>query len=80
LIASTTAHQGANAEFLAAHAAALHLPQADFTPAALAQLFAGLNRARLEQMARNARALGRPGATAQVVRQIEALVPAAAAP
>jgi UDP-N-acetylglucosamine--N-acetylmuramyl-(pentapeptide) pyrophosphoryl-undecaprenol N-acetylglucosamine transferase len=78
LIASTTAHQRANAEFLAAHAAALHLPQADFTPAALAQLLRSLNRARLEEMARNARALGRPGATAQVVRQIEALVPVAA--
>jgi UDP-N-acetylglucosamine--N-acetylmuramyl-(pentapeptide) pyrophosphoryl-undecaprenol N-acetylglucosamine transferase len=79
LIASTTVHQRANAEFLAAHAAALHLPQDEFTPSALAQLIGGLSRASLEAMAQSARALGRPGATAQVVQQIEALVPAAAA-
>ncbi len=80
LIASTTVHQRANAEFLVAHAAALHLPQAEFTAQALAQQLRILDRARLAEMARNARALGRPGATAQVVRQIEALLPAAAAP
>ena len=77
-VARTTAHQRDNAEFLAARGAALHLPQASFTPQALAQQLGALDRARLTEMARCARALARPGATAQVVRQIEALVPAAA--
>jgi UDP-N-acetylglucosamine--N-acetylmuramyl-(pentapeptide) pyrophosphoryl-undecaprenol N-acetylglucosamine transferase len=72
LVVRTTAHQRANAEFLARHGAALHLAQADCTPAALAALLRGLDRARLGEMARQARALGRPGATAQVVGQIEA--------
>jgi UDP-N-acetylglucosamine--N-acetylmuramyl-(pentapeptide) pyrophosphoryl-undecaprenol N-acetylglucosamine transferase len=78
LVARTTAHQRDNAEFLAGHGAALHLPQEGCTPAALAQALAGLDRARLLAMAQAARALGRPAATAQVVRQIEALLPARA--
>jgi len=79
LVVSTTAHQRANAEFLAQHGAALHLPQALCTPAALAGLLRGLARPALERMATQARALGRPGATAQVVGRIEALLPAGAA-
>jgi UDP-N-acetylglucosamine--N-acetylmuramyl-(pentapeptide) pyrophosphoryl-undecaprenol N-acetylglucosamine transferase len=79
LVARTTSHQRANAQFLAEHGAALHLPQAQFTPAALAQALRGLDRARLLEMARSARALGRPGATAMVVGRIEAALPDAAA-
>jgi UDP-N-acetylglucosamine--N-acetylmuramyl-(pentapeptide) pyrophosphoryl-undecaprenol N-acetylglucosamine transferase len=71
LVASTTAHQQANAEFLAAHDATVHLPQADCTPQVLAQTLRDLTRPRLAQMARNARALARPGATARVVEEIE---------
>ncbi|SPJ16012.1 N-acetylglucosaminyl transferase [Burkholderiales bacterium] len=78
LIAATTAHQRANAEFLAARAAALHLPQAEFTPQSLSQMLHGLTRPRLQQMAQSARALGRPEATAHVVREIENLAQAAA--
>jgi len=74
LVASTTAHQRANAEFLAAHAAAVHLPQTECTAQRLAQLLRGLTRPRLQQMAGNARGLGRPDATAFVVREIESLV------
>jgi UDP-N-acetylglucosamine--N-acetylmuramyl-(pentapeptide) pyrophosphoryl-undecaprenol N-acetylglucosamine transferase len=77
LVAATTDHQRANAQFLAGHSAAIHLPQAECTPAALAAVLGGLTRARLEQMAINARALGKPDATARVVGAIEALVPAA---
>jgi len=73
LVAATTAHQRANAEFLAAHAAAVHLPQSECTPQRLAQLLQGLTRERLQQMAQNARVLGRPEATAYVVREIESL-------
>jgi len=72
LLARTTDHQRANAEFLAAHAAAIHLPQAQCTPDGLAQVLQGLSRPRLAEMARNARRLGRPEATARVVAQIEA--------
>jgi UDP-N-acetylglucosamine--N-acetylmuramyl-(pentapeptide) pyrophosphoryl-undecaprenol N-acetylglucosamine transferase len=78
LLASTTAHQGANAQFLAARDAAIHLPQRELTPGSLAQTLRGLTRVRLLEMARRARALGRPDATAQVVGQIEALAPAVA--
>ena len=73
-------HQRANAQFLAAHGAALHLPQADCTAQSLAQVLRGLTRARLLAMAQNARALGRPEATARVVREIEALAQGPARP
>jgi UDP-N-acetylglucosamine--N-acetylmuramyl-(pentapeptide) pyrophosphoryl-undecaprenol N-acetylglucosamine transferase len=77
LVAATTDHQRANAQFLAAQSAAIHLPQPDCTPAALAAVLRALTRERLLQLARNARALGKPDATARVVSAIEALVPAA---
>lgn len=73
LVAATTDHQRGNAEFLAAHAAAIHLPQAECTPPALAQLLAGLTRQRLQQLAVNARALARPEATVDVANAIESL-------
>jgi UDP-N-acetylglucosamine--N-acetylmuramyl-(pentapeptide) pyrophosphoryl-undecaprenol N-acetylglucosamine transferase len=76
LVAATTDHQRANAQFLAGHAAAIHLPQPECTPAGLAAVLGGLTRERLRQMAVNARALGKPDATARVVSEIESLVPA----
>ena len=72
-VASTTAHQRDNAEFLAAHGAAIHLPQAGFDAQALARLLGGLQRDELERMARQARALGRPDATKTVADEIERL-------
>jgi len=78
LVAATTDHQRANAQFLADHGAAIHLPQPDFTPAALAAQLRALTRARLCEMAVNARRLGKPDATARVVFEIESLVPVAA--
>ncbi len=77
-IASTTAHQRGNAEFLAARGAAIHLPQAQLTAEALAQVLRTLRRPRLEEMARNARALGRPESTRQAVQEIEQAAGAAA--
>lgn len=73
LVAATTAHQRANAEFLATQGAALHVPQAECTAQHLAQLLRSLPRPRLQEMAQRARALGRPDATACVVREIESL-------
>jgi len=73
LVAATTDHQRGNAEFLAAHGAAIHLPQSACSAESLAQLLQGLTRQRLQDMAGNARALARPQATAQVVGAIESL-------
>ena len=61
-------HQTANARFLADQGAALLLPQADLTPDRLASVLRALDRPRLLEMARKARALGKPDA-ARVVAQ-----------
>jgi UDP-N-acetylglucosamine--N-acetylmuramyl-(pentapeptide) pyrophosphoryl-undecaprenol N-acetylglucosamine transferase len=71
LVVSTTHHQRTNAEFMAAKDAAIHLPQGDATAERLAELLAGLDRARLQSMAESARAVGRPDATATVASVIE---------
>jgi UDP-N-acetylglucosamine--N-acetylmuramyl-(pentapeptide) pyrophosphoryl-undecaprenol N-acetylglucosamine transferase len=61
-------HQTANGKFLAERGAALLLPQRDLTPQTLAQMLQGLDRSRLLDMARKARALGKPDA-ARVVAE-----------
>ncbi len=71
LVVSTTSHQRTNAEFMAAHGAAIHLPQADLVPERLARPLGELSRERLAQMAAAARALGRPQATRVVADAIE---------
>jgi UDP-N-acetylglucosamine--N-acetylmuramyl-(pentapeptide) pyrophosphoryl-undecaprenol N-acetylglucosamine transferase len=76
LIVSTTSHQRDNAMWLAAQGAGIHLPQAELTPRALADLLAGLTRERLLSIAEKARALARPHAAARVADQIERLVAA----
>jgi UDP-N-acetylglucosamine--N-acetylmuramyl-(pentapeptide) pyrophosphoryl-undecaprenol N-acetylglucosamine transferase len=55
-------HQTANARFLADRGAALLLPQRELTPQRLAQLIGALDRPKLADMARKARALGKPDA------------------
>jgi len=74
LVVSTTAHQRDNAQYLAGHGAALHLPQAELTPASLAAQLQALNRADLLAMAGKARALARPQAAARVADELERLV------
>jgi UDP-N-acetylglucosamine--N-acetylmuramyl-(pentapeptide) pyrophosphoryl-undecaprenol N-acetylglucosamine transferase len=66
-------HQSANARFLVAQGAALLLPQSELTPQRLAQLLAGLDRPRLLDMARKARALGKPDAARVVAQRCMAL-------
>ena len=61
-------HQTANGKFLAERGAALLLQQRDLTPQTLAQMIQGLDRGRLLDMARKARALGKPDA-ARVVAE-----------
>ena len=73
-VVKTTAHQRSNAEFLAAHGAAIHLPQAEFTAERLAQVLGELDRDRLQRMAEQARALGKPEATRVVANAIEHIV------
>jgi UDP-N-acetylglucosamine--N-acetylmuramyl-(pentapeptide) pyrophosphoryl-undecaprenol N-acetylglucosamine transferase len=61
-------HQTANARFLAEQGAAILVQQRDLSPDKLAALIGSLDRAQLLDMARKARALGKPDA-AQVVAQ-----------
>lgn len=59
-------HQTYNAHYLSDNGAALLLPQRELSADRLAQLIGGLDRARLLDMARQARALGKPQATTTV--------------
>jgi UDP-N-acetylglucosamine--N-acetylmuramyl-(pentapeptide) pyrophosphoryl-undecaprenol N-acetylglucosamine transferase len=61
-------HQTANARFLADQGAAILVPQREMSAEKLAALIASLDRATLLEMARKARALGKPDA-ARVVAQ-----------
>ncbi len=74
LVVSTTAHQRDNAAWMAAHGAAVHLPQTELTAERLAALLAGLDRSALLAMAKQARALARPQAAARVADEVEALL------
>jgi UDP-N-acetylglucosamine--N-acetylmuramyl-(pentapeptide) pyrophosphoryl-undecaprenol N-acetylglucosamine transferase len=78
LIVSTTAHQRDNAQWMAGHGAAVHLPQAEFTAQSLAEVLAGLSRDTLLPMAQRARQLARPHAAARVADELETLVRRAA--
>lgn len=71
LIVSTTAHQRDNALYMAGHGAAVHLPQAELSPQALAQRLMALNRPELLNMASKARALARVQSAAAVADAIE---------
>jgi UDP-N-acetylglucosamine--N-acetylmuramyl-(pentapeptide) pyrophosphoryl-undecaprenol N-acetylglucosamine transferase len=75
LVVSTTAHQRDNAQWIAARGAAIHLPQAELTPQALADLLTGLSRDALQTMATRARELAQPEAAARVAELIEACAP-----
>ncbi|HET7198232.1 MAG TPA: undecaprenyldiphospho-muramoylpentapeptide beta-N-acetylglucosaminyltransferase [Burkholderiales bacterium] len=66
-------HQTANARFLAGRGAAILLPQSELTPQRLAALIAALDRKALLDMARKARALGKPDAARAVAQRCMAL-------
>ena len=59
-------HQTANAKFLADAGAGVLLPQRELTARRLADLLLGFTRAKLLEMARKARALGKPDAARDV--------------
>jgi UDP-N-acetylglucosamine--N-acetylmuramyl-(pentapeptide) pyrophosphoryl-undecaprenol N-acetylglucosamine transferase len=73
LVVSTTSHQRDNAQWMASHGAALHLPQGEFTPRRLADVLLGITREALLGMATQARALARPRAAARVADELERL-------
>jgi UDP-N-acetylglucosamine--N-acetylmuramyl-(pentapeptide) pyrophosphoryl-undecaprenol N-acetylglucosamine transferase len=62
-------HQSANARFLSGQGAALLLPQSELTPQKLAATLRQLDRPRLLDMARRARALGKPEAARRVAER-----------
>lgn len=76
LVVRTTSHQRDNAEWLAGHGAAVHLPQGELSPRRLADLLSDLTRESLRAMAQRAHALARPHAAARVADEIERLVAA----
>jgi UDP-N-acetylglucosamine--N-acetylmuramyl-(pentapeptide) pyrophosphoryl-undecaprenol N-acetylglucosamine transferase len=78
LVAATTDHQRSNAEYLAAHGGALHLPQAELTPERLADALRGLTRGSLLAMAERAHALAKPNATRVVADALEHVAAAGA--
>lgn len=71
-------HQTANARFLADRGAAVLLPQKDLTPERLAQLIQSLDRNKLLEMAKKARALGKPDAARLVAQRCMEIARAAA--
>jgi UDP-N-acetylglucosamine--N-acetylmuramyl-(pentapeptide) pyrophosphoryl-undecaprenol N-acetylglucosamine transferase len=62
-------HQTANAKFLSERGAAILIQQRDLSPEKLAALIRSLDRAKLLDMARKARELGKPDAAALVARR-----------
>ncbi len=69
-------HQTRNARYLADHGAALLMPQTELSPQSLAAMLRGLTRAKLVEMARAARALGKPDAAQKVAAMCTELAPA----
>jgi UDP-N-acetylglucosamine--N-acetylmuramyl-(pentapeptide) pyrophosphoryl-undecaprenol N-acetylglucosamine transferase len=66
-------HQTANARFLADRGAAILIQQRDLSPQKLAELIRTLDRATLLEMARKARAAGKPDAARVVAQRCMAL-------
>jgi UDP-N-acetylglucosamine--N-acetylmuramyl-(pentapeptide) pyrophosphoryl-undecaprenol N-acetylglucosamine transferase len=62
-------HQTANAKFLADQGAAILIQQRDLTPQRLAELIGSLDRPKLLEMAKKARALGKPDAARLVAQR-----------
>lgn len=69
-------HQTRNAAYLAERGAALLMPQQELTPQSLADVLRGMTRGRLLEMARAARALGKPDAARKVADLCMELAPA----
>jgi UDP-N-acetylglucosamine--N-acetylmuramyl-(pentapeptide) pyrophosphoryl-undecaprenol N-acetylglucosamine transferase len=66
-------HQTANAKFLSERGAAILMQQRDMTPEKLAGLLRSLDRGKLLDMAKKARAAGKPDAAKLVAQRCMAL-------
>lgn len=73
LVVSTTSHQRNNAQWMAQAGAAIHLPQTQMNPAALAALLKEMTRERCLQMADAAYRQGRRDANEAIAGVLEAL-------
>ena len=71
LVTKTTSHQVGNAKYMQEAGAAIYLPQSELTTGKLTALLEGLNRKELLEMAKKAKALGKPDAAATVADFIE---------
>ncbi len=69
-------HQTRNARYLADRGAVLLMPQPTLTPQSLADVLRGMTRAKLLEMARAARAVGKPDAESKVADICMELAPA----
>jgi len=73
LVASTTAHQRDNAEWMLSQQAAIHLPQTELTPQRLAVKLQALSRADCLTMAEAAYAIGQRQANQAIANVLEEL-------
>ena len=73
LVASSTSHQRANAQWLSKEGGAIHLPQSDMNPQQLATLVLGMKRERLVNMANAAYVQGRRNAVDTIAKILEDL-------
>ena len=71
LVTKTTSHQVGDAKYMQEAGAAIYLPQSELTTGKLTALLEGLNRKELLEMAKKAKALGKPDAAATVADFIE---------
>ena len=71
LVASSTSHQRANAEWLSAEGGAIHFPQAEMAPQKLADLVLATDRAKCVELAEAAYQLGKREATATIAAILE---------
>ena len=73
-LASTTTHQRDNARWMAQQQAAIHLPQAEMTPQAVAQLLGSISREQCAVMAQSAYNNGRRDANNTIATLLEQIV------
>lgn len=73
LVVSTTSHQRDNAQWMAQHDAAIHLPQSELTAENLAELLKGITREHLLELALAAKKLAKPNASDAIADELEAI-------
>lgn len=73
LVASTTSHQRDNAQWMAKHRAAIHLPQRELDPERLALMLQALSREHCLAMAQAAHGIGRRQANEEIANVLEQL-------